>query len=137
MLCSKMFDRQWLNTCTKNLGDKENAISNLIWFFIFYHFQHSIFFLTTHLYSRQNIIITFFFINFRLTLKKYFFSKKTNTTLIFLIFFYSKINYPIMRKEQNEEPFFLYFFSRIQNTFFWFWQKSNFRVLMTSWNLLT
>ena len=33
-------------------------------------------------------------------------------------FFYSKINYPITRKEQNEKTFFLYFFSKIQNTFF-------------------
>ena len=40
-------------------------------------------------------------------------------------FFYSKMNCPITRKEQNEKPFFLYFFQRFKTHFFDF-DKSQF-----------
>ena len=49
----------------------------------------------------------------------------------FLIFFYSKINYPITRKEQNEKTFFC-IFSKIQNTFFDFDKSQIFQILMKS-----
>ena len=71
-------------------------------FFIF----NIVYFFTTHLYSRQNIIITFF-INFRLTLKNIF-SKKTNTTLIFSIFLFNIPKY-IFLKEMNKTLTFKFF----------------------------
>ena len=83
----------------------------------FLSFSNTIYFLlATHLYSRQNIIITFFFINFRLTLKNIFFEENEYDTHL-LNFFFSKINYPITRKEQNEKPFFCIFFQEFKTHF--------------------
>ena len=74
----------------------------------FWSFFNMVHFFNKPFYSRQdNIFFSFSIFSI--------FLKKTNETFI-SSFFYSKINYPITRKEQNENPFF----SRIQNTFFGF-----------------
>ena len=121
----------------KNFEDKERKkhISNLIRFFhsffslligphylihllfkqpffrkktsFFDHFQHGMFFLSTHFYSKHVIF------------SKYFFLKKTNKTFIFSIFhFLFKIKYhPISRKRQNEKSLFCLFFKNSKHFF--------------------
>ena len=69
---------------------------------------------------------------------KVFFWRKRIKHSFFRIFFYSKWNTILLRKKKwNEKLLFFVFFSKIQNIFFLFRPKSNFQVLMTSWNLLT
>ena len=80
-------------------------------FFIIFN---KVYFLTTHLYSRQNIIITFFFINFRLTLKNVF-SKKTNTTLIFSIFLFNIPKYIFFKENERDTHFQIFWFFLIVN----------------------
>ena len=58
-------------------------------------------------------------------------TKKKN----FFFLFYSKWN-TILLRERNGMKFFCIFFKDSKHIFL-FWPKSNFQVLMTSWNLLT
>ena len=66
------------------------------------------------------------------------FLKKTNETFISSFFlFKNKLSYYEKgTKLKKKKPFFLYFFKDSKHIF-WFWQESNFRVLITSCNLLT
>ena len=106
----------------------------LLFFFIF---NMTFFFISSFLFQTCK----FFFCQFSFNTQKIFFQRKRIWHSFFdfssFHFFYSKVkHYPITRKEQNEKLFFC-IFSRIQNTFFWFWQESNLRILLTSCNLLT
>ena len=91
-------------------------------FLFFFHFQHDIFFFTTF-YSRQNL---------------FFVLKKTNKTPVFSIFYFIQ-NETLSYCEKETEwkiVFFCIFFKDSKHIFL-FRPKSNFQVLMTSWNLLT
>ena len=76
--------------------------------------------------------MSFFFTTFHLTLKKYFFSKKTNTILIFSIFlfFIQNKTSSYFEKETDWKTIFLYFFFRNSKHIFLtskkeFFSKSN------------
>ena len=124
------------------------CISNLIRFFIFFQgkllFLYSTwyYFFTTAIYFKH-VSVFFFFCHFSFDTQKIFFSKKTDMTLIFFYFspFYFFIQNKILsyykKGTEWKTTFFLYFFQEFKTHFFWFWQESNFRVLITSCNLLT